>query len=185
VTVLGIDASLTSTGYAWFGLDDTWTVGTIQPGKLVGTPRLWDIENRLKAQVDERRPALAVLEGYSYGAARFSSAVFDLGELGGVIRLMLAKAGVPTAIIAPDTLKLYATGDGAASKTAMQVAALKRAGQEFDRRKQGEDECDAWWLACAGLEYLGTPVVKVPKAQTAALRKVSWPIVATAAVGSR
>lgn len=175
MTVLGLDLSLTSTGYAWLGVDDQWQVGTVQPGKLAGGDRLARIEAAVKVQVLEARPKLAVIEGYSR-ASKFGRE--EAGEIGGVIRLMLCRAHVPYAIVAPDTLKLYATGSGAASKAAMQTAAFKRAGQEFDPRQRGEDEADAWWLACAGLEHLGTPAVQVPKAQVAALAKADWPVLA-------
>jgi hypothetical protein len=74
-------------------------------------------------------------------------------------------------LITPATLKAYATGKGNGDKTAMAMAALKRADREF-----GDDnQCDAWWLRAAGLDWYGQPEFALPKVQRdreAALAKV-------------
>jgi hypothetical protein len=52
---------------------------------------------------------------------------------------------------------------------------LSRAGLVFPT----EDECDAWWMRAMGWDWLGHPVVDLPKAQRAVLEKVKgWPEVA-------
>ncbi len=69
-------------------------------------------------------------------------------------------------------VKQYATGDGGATKSQMATAALSRAGLTFPT----EDECDAWWMRAMGWDWLGHPVVDLPKAQRAVLAKVKgWP----------
>lgn len=177
--VIGLDLSLTSTGIAT--ADRTYTVGCALPKaatqgercerlaairdevlKVVGPPGWW--------LHDDPTP-LVVMEGFSFGSPQGAT---DAGGLGWLIRVTLHEAGVPFAVVPPNTLKLYATGKGNAGKDDMKLAALSRAGLEFTG-KGSSDECDAWWLRALGLDHLGAPVVEMPAANRAALEKVEWP----------
>lgn len=114
-------------------------------------------------------PDLIVIEDYAPGIR--SAAAHRLAEVSGVVRLACHRAGAPIALVNPMHLKVYATGSSKATKSEMATSALKRAGLEFPT----EDECDAWWLRAMGLDHLGCPPVDLPKAQRAALDKITWP----------
>lgn len=158
--VLGLDLSITATGVA------------LPDGKLLtikatsgGDHRLVRIEQFLRAipiGVD-----LAVIEDLPTQA--MSAGI--TGMVHGVVRATLINLGIPYVLITPATLKAFATGKGNADKTAMALAAFKRAGLEF-----GDDnQCDAFWLRAAGLDRLGFPLFDLPAAQRERLAKVSWP----------
>lgn len=115
--------------------------------------------------------ALVILEGYSYGSK--GAAVVNIGELGGVVRLMLYERGVPTVEIPPACLKKYACGRGNASKEDVLQAGVMRSGRTF----ADNNACDAWWLHQMGLAYYvpASPLLaKVPAGNREALLKVPW-----------
>ncbi|MGV9756980.1 Holliday junction endonuclease [Streptomyces tricolor] len=161
--VLGLDLSITATGYA---LPDGQT-GTFK-GPWKGDWRLVAIKTAIAGQADGID--LAVIEDLPTHAK--SAGI--TGMVHGAVRTVLMELGVPYVLITPATLKAYATGKGNADKTAMAIAALKRAGREFT----DDNQCDAWWLRAAGLDWYGAPEFEVPKAQRDRLGKVAWPALA-------
>ncbi|GAA2199816.1 Holliday junction endonuclease [Streptomyces bangladeshensis] len=161
--VLGLDLSITATGYA---LPDGQT-GTFK-GPWKGDWRLVAIKTAIAGQADGID--LAVIEDLPTHAK--SAGI--TGMVHGAVRTVLMELGVPYVLITPATLKAYATGKGNADKTAMAIAALKRAGREF----ADDNQCDAWWLRAAGLDWYGHAEFDVPKAQRDRLGKVAWPALA-------
>lgn len=162
--VVGLDLSITSTGVA---LADG-SLATIGPPAKLGDRRLVVLCDHLEGSPMRIYAAdLAVIEG---PVVRSSAAVI-IGMVHGVVRSMLMGYGTPYAVVPPATLKKFATGKGNADKTAMALAAYKRAGVEFAT----DDECDAWWLRVAGLTALGHPPFPLPAGQVAALDAVTWP----------
>lgn len=159
--VVGLDLSLTATGYA----NDAGT-GTLTAAPKKGCARLALLRDLVSLEC--RDADLVVVEGYAF-AARNSHA-HALGELGGVIRLALHEAGVPFVDVPPASLKKYATGKGNANKGEMLAAAIRRLGYEG----ASDNEADAMWLRAMGLDALGCPVVKLPETHRAALAKVDW-----------
>lgn len=178
--VVGLDLSLTATGYAYHGCR-----GTIHAKHLKGAERLAylrDAVMRLDLSFENynlpsepTRPDLVVMEGYSYASA---NQAHQVGELGGVIRLALHEAGVPFVVVAPAALKKYATGKGNANKAAMLQAAWQRLGYEGT----DDNEADALWLRAMGLDALGHPIVAMPAVNRTALAKVAWPTPAPSSV---
>jgi len=140
----GIDQSLTSTGVAVITDEKparTAYVGRIATKKLRGVLRLAFIRDGLREALRTfPGTVLAALEGYSMGSG---GRWYDLGEVGGLVRLTLHDAGIPTVIVPPTTLKLFVAGDGAADKDAMRQAVLDKWGQDIPQ----DDECDAYGLA--------------------------------------
>lgn len=88
----------------------------------------------------------AAIEGYAYSA---KGAVFNLGELGGVLRLALYKRGIPTIEVPPTYLKKFMTGKGTSPKNLMLKEAYKTYGVDID----DDNECDAFALALVAQQY--------------------------------
>jgi len=162
--VVGLDLSLTATGYApSIGL---W--GVLKPAKsLSGAARL-DMIERLVMTLMEPAPDLVVIEGYAYGRPNQAA---HIGELGGVIRLALHRAGHVFVDVPPANLKKYATGKGNASKPDVRVGVLQRFGHDI----ADDNSCDAFVLRAMALDALGAPMVKMPATHRSALDKVAWP----------
>lgn len=171
--VAGLDLSMTSTGIC---LPDG-TTRTVKTKDTDGDARLQTIVTEVGTALgegDDGRHAcdLVVLEEAPPGLK--GAAIKAIHMVHGAVRLLLLDFGTPYAVINPTVLKGYATGDNRADKTALAMAAYKRAGIEFPGDKGG-DQCDAWWLRQAGLLQLQAPEVTLPKAQRDLLTKVAWP----------
>ena len=171
MNLLALDLSLTRTGWATHHsvLAGPHATGTITPPKgMGGVERLIWIRKSLTGLIS--LVELVVMEGYSYGVAR-GNALTQLGELGGVVRVLFHELGVPWVEVPPATLKKYATGKGNAGKAEVLVAAVRRLGYE------GSDDnvADAMWLRAMALDAFGAMPSPVPKAQQEALLKIEWP----------
>jgi len=171
--VVGLDLSLTAPGVAGIGPAGV-VVDTIRiPGKLTDVPRIDHIAEQL--QVWCAGADLVVMEGPSYGnqGSGRQSGHHERAGLWWIVKRQVVHAGLPLAIVPPATLKRFATGRGTADKTAMTLAAARRfPGVEF-----GDDnQVDACWLAAAGAQRLGFPVVALPKPQVSVLDDgIVWP----------
>lgn len=172
--VIGLDLSITAAGIA----RANGTTTTIRP-RSGGDARLVEIRDAVYAAAGGCPPGvrgvhwwvdLAVIEDLPTHAK--SAGV--TGMVHGVVRALLVERRIPYALVSPATLKAFATGKGNGDKTAMAMAAFKRAHREFPG-DTGGNECDAWWLRMAGLQHLGVPEVDLPAAQVARLDKVTWP----------
>jgi len=110
-----------------------------------------------------------VLEGYAYGI-KAASALVDLSELGGVVRLELSDKGIPFVDVPPASLKLFATGKGNAPKDQVLAAAIRRLGYA------GHDHntADALWLLSMALVRTADPA-RLTEYQRRALEKIVWP----------
>jgi len=138
---LGIDQSLRSSGVVVVdGSNDLIWREAVTPKKLMGVARLAFIRNALRRIIKRDPPIYAALEGYSIESVNRS---FDLGELGGLVRLVLHDAGIPFLVVAPTQLKQFITGNGQATKEKMRQAVLDKWGMDFEQ----DDECDAFGLA--------------------------------------
>ena len=85
--VLGLDLSLTGTGYVVLKDDvDVYGHGRLK-NKLMGMSRLHYIRAQIESILTNCEPTLVAIEGYSMGAR--AGMAFNIGELGGVIRLLL------------------------------------------------------------------------------------------------
>lgn len=168
-TVVGLDLSLTATGIA---TDHAEVLAT----KLKGAERLAWVRDEVYDRLHAPKADLVVLEGYAYARA---NQAHQVGELGGVIRLMLHEAGVPWVEVAPAALKKYATGHGNAGKGEVLAAAIRRLGYDG----HDDNEADALWLREMGLDHYageGRPPW-VPAAHRVALDKIDWPELEVAA----
>jgi len=114
--IVGLDLSLTHTGV---GIIFNGKRGyfSLIPKKLSAVKRLAWIETQLKLFIDSTSICCAVIEGYSFGSV--GRAIFNIGELGGVVQLLLYKHNIRTIIIPPAIVKKFCCGKGNASKDIM------------------------------------------------------------------
>jgi crossover junction endodeoxyribonuclease RuvC len=143
IDVLGIDASLTGTGLAIIAGDEVHTMRL--DNNLRGVARLVYIREYIKRYVTKAK--LAVIEGYAFARAKQAH---QIGELGGVLRVMVNEAGTQLLEVPPTCVKKFATGQGNATKEKVAVGVYKHWGKEF----KTNDEADAFVLAQIGKAYL-------------------------------
>ena len=159
--VLGLDLSLTATGYA----ADAEVVGVIR-SKARGPRRLAEIRNFILELAADAE--VVVLESYSYAS---QNQAHQVGELGGVIRLGLYSAHIPYAEVAPTALKKFATGKGNSDKDRVLAAAIRRFAFEGD----DNNAADAWILRAMGLVHYDAAPIALAAGALDALAKVEWP----------
>lgn len=149
--VLGIDPSLTSCGIGC--IDDTLTIlnsSVIKPGKRRGAERLDYIIDRIQTIGNTTKPDLVVLEGYSYNSVGRS---YDLGELGGVIRLYLYQNNLDTIIVPPLQLKKFWLNTGYLSRNELKKEIVEKINKTFNTffSEKKADIAEALGLAYIGL----------------------------------
>lgn len=149
-TTVGIDASLTGTGVVALSNFSGLSMHTRIESKYTEVKRLIDIEDRLKRILDNLiLTDLVLIEGYSFGSK--GKSVYQIGELGGVIRRMLHRKMIRWIEVTPSQVKKFATGKSQAKKELMIMHVYKRWNVEFST----SDEADAYVLAKIGQALLG------------------------------
>jgi len=111
---------------------------TVNPGKRRGAERLAFVKSRLLARLNSK-VKFVCFEGYAYHSV---GRVFELGEIGGVLRLVIFEHGIPDIVVSPLTLKKFATHNSGASKAAMVKAAMVEGVSVAD-----DNQADAFFLA--------------------------------------
>ena len=132
--VLGIDQSLTGSGVSIIDIDGIIEIDGIQGKQLIkstkkGVKRLIDIKNQILVLNDKFKPDYVAMEGYGFMT---KGRAFELGELGGMLKVMFTELGKEPMIIHPSHLKKYITGKGNADKSIMLMGIYKKYGIEFD-----------------------------------------------------
>lgn len=165
--VIGLDLSLTATGYCHpDGRTETLS------SKQRGMARILDICDAVVDRLgDVGEVPLVAIEDYAFSRGGHAH---ETGELGGVIKYVLMQCAQPYVLIGPSALKKFATSKGNANKIAMAVAAAKL-GQEFT----DDNCCDAWWLAQMARYRFESSVVPATAYRDEAVSKVTWPTVVT------
>jgi Holliday junction resolvasome RuvABC endonuclease subunit len=169
IPVIGLDLSLTSTGFSGNSIR-----GTIS-SKEKGVQRLDDISKQIEKLLDENYPknVVAIIEGYSFASRNSQS--HAIGELGGVVRLTLFRLGIGFVDVPPTCRAKFATGKGNASKNEVISAVSARTGIVWSG-KGADDEADAFVLEEMGLAAQGLSRYDWPKVNLEALEKVDWSI---------
>jgi crossover junction endodeoxyribonuclease RuvC len=167
IDALGLDLSLTATGYASAKATGVFKVRT------TGMRRLAEIrETMLDLALDVD---VVAIEEYAF--SRADAYAHELGELGGIVRLTLWQRRIPYVDIPPASLKRFATGKGNASKDEVLAAAIRR----FEFEGSNNNEADAWILRQMALAFYGQEGAwdrgnGPTTAMADALAKVSWPL---------
>jgi Holliday junction resolvasome RuvABC endonuclease subunit len=92
------------------------------------------------------------LEGYAMGSGR-GGMTFTIGESTGFLKSALYNNGIGVNIIAPTTLKKFATGKGNANKDKMYEAFIEKLGVHLPEVGCRSDVVDAYWLQLYNLEF--------------------------------
>lgn len=162
--ILALDLSLVRTGVC----RPDGATSCVTPGALRGVVRLDAIARNVQELCRQTAAELCVLEGYSF-ASQYKAA--PMGELGGCVRFLLYRLGIPFVDVPPSTLKKYATGKGNSPKDAMIAAAIRR----FGFPGCDNNEADAYLLWCLARHAYQHPIAGVPQLQAAAIDAVTWP----------
>lgn len=145
---LGIDQSLTSTGLAIISPVSAKPVvlRTVVPGALRDGERLAFIRKEIAECLAGRSIVQAAMEGYSMGSTHNA---FDLGEVGGLVKCLLAELKIPVTVVAPLALKKFCCNHVGADKQAMMLGVSKKWGVVISQ----DDEADAYVLAHVAAVY--------------------------------
>lgn len=172
--VLAIDPSLRRNGLC-ISDGTTWL---LEPKGLTGVYRLSWLRDEVEAILESYQPHVVMLENYAHGKG---NRAHQIGEWGGVLRLLLQDMGRPVVLVSPAALKTFATGDHQAGKEAVVAAMAEAAGRSFHK---GGDEADAYALCAMPLAFIGGPVqlVHAPAERVKKLHKLPWPRVVREAV---
>jgi Holliday junction resolvasome RuvABC endonuclease subunit len=147
-----IDPSLTSTGFA-FRRNGQLILGHIDGTKRRGPGRLAFIEDRILEYMSQIKVTNVIYEDYAMGAL---GRVFDLGELGGVLKKAIWSRGIDLLIVPPNSLKLFILGKGGGPK----IKKSDMAKVLFYKHKvkfETDDEADAFGLLLLGESYFAKP----------------------------
>ena len=154
-TYVGLDLSLTNTGICVLGTNNRIIhLDVIATKKLRGGDRLIFIKEAIKNILNKYEDTILniFVEGYSYGSR--GRAVFNIGELGGVISVMLLENKHSYFIVPPKTLKLFICNSGNAPKSIMFEQVYRKYKIGSEHLLHGNDNAlDAFCLAKFGESY--------------------------------
>jgi Holliday junction resolvasome RuvABC endonuclease subunit len=119
-------------------------VATVDPQGARDGERLMFVKQAVAAMTNE--VSFAALEGYSYDSV---GRVFELGEVGGVLKVLLHERNIEYVVVPPALLKKFATGNASASKEDMVDAAKQRGCAAAD-----DNQADAFFLAHVARAYI-------------------------------
>lgn len=166
--VAGLDISLTGTAVATLGgTTRIPTTGRRADDLTTRHRRLTGITRATLEAVGD--VDLAVIEGPSHHS--IGGSVWDRAGVWWLIVDGLLDRDIPVAVMPPTCRAKYATGSGAAGKTAV-VEAVARV---YGVQAATDDEADAIVLRAAGLAWLGYPLADLPDHYRAGLDGCAWP----------
>lgn len=128
----GIDQSLTGTAVCILDFSSLKKFNILHVETIVTKPtmphlkRLRHIVDSVYKSLEKSKLDAISIEGYSFGSK--GRAVFDLAELGGLLRMMIAETYGGYHEVAPTVLKKYITGKGSAKKEVMLEQVFRKFG---------------------------------------------------------
>lgn len=169
--VLAVDLSLAATGLAgnW---PAPWT-DTLKT-KTDGHQRLADITGAIYGHASKATVDLIIIEGPAYGSAKLGQkGHHERAGLWWHVTWRMWRNYIPLLVMPPNSVKVYATGYGGASKDDVLVAALKR---WPDAEISNNNEADAFTMLAAALDYADAPLCQMPQTHRRALAAIkTWP----------
>ena len=168
----GFDLSLTASGIVILDAAGNVKERHIIKVKTRGAERLDDIQKAIRSIIAIYNIRLVCIEGYATGAI---GKTYNIGELGGVIRILLYRKGIPYFDPKPTQLKKFATGKGGgdgASKDQVTLHVFKK----WDFEAKDNNEADAYVLCRIAMALCGkdsdlTPYQKEVIAQIKSMKK--------------
>lgn len=160
--VVGFDLSLTCTGFAYEGGQQTFTSPSDDLTMRLGDLHEW-FRSLLCVPLD-----LIVVEDLPRNP-RFGGV--PLGMVHACFRLTIERLTTPVLWVTPASLKMYATGHGNASKSDVRMGVFQRFGVDIP----DDNAADAYVLRAIGLHVLGHPLAELPKVNLKALDKLELP----------
>lgn len=176
---IGLDLSLTKTGYAILKGDGTVISSGLVKSKPVEdnpvaeTRRIVGIVDDIFDKIFEAldtvsAPNIVAIEGLAYGV-KHATALTQLAALNYIIRMRLVEMEWPFVIVAPTSLKKFITGSGNGDKDRMMMVVFKDYGFEaLDNNVN-----DAYALSIVGLSVLNKALKNntQPQSEVVALLK--------------
>jgi hypothetical protein len=158
--VVGLDLSLSGTGFARIDLQEgtieTWTLSAKSPeGSVIHRARVIGMRIlRLMKPTD-----LAFIEDYAFSIRPKASSVVTLGELGGVVKLLVTQfTGFEPLTFTTSEMRKFCSGRGDIKKEVIPVWTYKRYGREC----HSHDECVALILADIGCHLIEVEPIMFP-----------------------
>lgn len=155
---IGLDLSLTASGVVVLNAGGTVKEHHVIKVKTKGVERLNNIQGEIRSIIGMYNIKRVCIEEYAFGA---QGKTFHIGELGGVVKLLLYRMKVRHEGVPPTVLKKFTTGKGGgegANKDQMTLYAFKN----WAFTGVDNNEVDAFCLArfAMALEGLGGPFNK-------------------------
>lgn len=144
----GIDLSLTATGFASCSPSDSPSLETIGFNKLTDEARLAAIVDAVLSRI--KQPRLVAIEGLALGSKTGLSA--ERCALHYMVRVALWESKIPFVIVAPSSLKKFATGSGVGEKSLVIREVYRRWGVEA----KDDNQADAATLSYIAKAWAGT-----------------------------
>jgi len=147
----GFDLSLTASGIVILDAAGNVKERHVIKVKTKGVERLDDIQKAIRSIIAIYNIRLICIEGYATGAI---GKTYNIGELGGVIRLLLYRKGIKYFDPKPTQLKKFATGKGGgdgASKDQVTLNVYKK----WDFEAKDNNEADAYVLCRIAMALCG------------------------------
>jgi Holliday junction resolvasome RuvABC endonuclease subunit len=163
---LGIDPSLNGTGLCLTSSDGVIThLETVRPGSRRGAERLAYVKASVEALLTSKIKFVGI-EGYAYDCV---GRVFELGEIGGVLRLLLYEKQCTYIEVAPASLKKFAVNCAAARKETMVHATMAEGISVSD-----DNQADAFFLAMIA-RYFYMDVTASTRARLEVIHRLKHP----------
>ena len=165
IQVLGLDLSLTSTGYCHNG--EAGFISTNDTGPV----RLRKIAREIENIIVSNQINIVAIEGYSF-ASRHSHA-HSIGELGGVVKVSLLNFDIPYIEIPPTCRAKFATEKGNAGKAEV-ISSISAITGIVWKGGHADDLCDAWVLEEMVLTKIGRGKHTWSSISVSAFDKIDW-----------
>lgn len=149
MVVLGFDPGLASLGYSVFDDSINMDMTDVFCPKTKGIKRLYSLRQKAKAIILHYAPDYGFIEDYAFKMGPGARGQ-DMGEIGGILRLLFYDLGIRYLTITPQHIKKYVTGSGIAKKEVM----IEFCEKKFGRCFKNHNACDAYCIARFGHEYV-------------------------------
>lgn len=159
VGAIGVDQSANHTGVCVLSLENTVLLSELIEPSTKGTARLVYLYETLQKMLRPYSSPVGVWESYSMGSV---NQPFLLGEVGGIVQVVLASRCARVEKSSPKALKKFVTGNASASKSLMVSTIKTRWGESFI--DDDDNRADAYGLAQIG-RHLVDPALSQVRAQ--------------------